>query len=424
MTVNNKRTIRIAILVAIPLLALIIFLNGPSIVTVESEPGAQIALAHERSGEFTTIGAGKVTHLIFGTPATKYISATLDGKQTITTVQTKRWSPQSIKIAIADMVEARKVSDGAVVDPIFNGNKGQGIVASQNILVNFNTESADEPVNPEFVSLPYIQKVIWYDYDNFVYLSDEGVGQFINGANQGFQNVGTTTSGDVRIEAGATAANGSPYIRDIAKDGDNPLVLLSNTNVFTSSNMGSKLRAVYSFDPPNSDMNIFASGGSIFKVTAPELGHTHANEAEEEVHEDEEPYMAIEEISYTGKIINASIIDDDQAVVDIVKKGSTTYVLTLTGVHTINGEDVQKEGLYFTDIAGMTLYQGEVVILADDGLWSLSEDGRSYQLLYRFADNGVALTGSLSVDPSNQLYFGTRAREGSSEDGATFVTSF
>jgi hypothetical protein len=417
---ERSKKIKLGILGAVILLLLIGALNAPSIVTVTSKPGATISIATEKGGQFKKIGQTKATYISFGKPKDIYVLAQLGDQVTYGSATQKRFTRQSLSLSLADGIKAEKITDGAVFDAIFQGTKGQGLVAGQNTLINFSTVSANEPVNPQFVGLPFISKIIWYDFNNFVYLTDEGVGQFINGTDAGLSGVGTRITGEVRLDPSNTNASDSPIIKDMAKADDGPLVLLSNTNIFTSIDRGTSLRAISSFESDKRDTSIFASGNSIFKITAPPLTES---ESDSDIASNKLP-MTVQELSYTGKVISTTDLKDSQEVIDIVKKGSTTYVLSYSGLQIIKDGEVSKQSLYFSDVAGMTLYKDKVVLLADSGLWNVSEDGKSYSRLFNFETNGVGLEKSLSIDPNKQLIFGTRPASNKADNSATFVTSF
>lgn len=412
---DRRKIIKVALLIVVPVLLLILVLNGPSIVTISSEEGANIAVATSKDGTFKKIGTTKVTHLFFQKPSSIYVSAELKDRQTVASVKLARLRNKSVDLKLTNIVPVKKISDGAVVDAIFSGNKGQGIVYGQDILVNFLTDSPNAPVNPQFVGLPYVKKIVWYDFDNFAYQTKQGMGQFIGGSDKGLGGVGSNTSGDVVIDPDSSTEQGGPLIIDISRTGNNPLVLLSSTNIFTSTNMGSRLQAITSFDKAKSETHVFTTADSIFRVVNPPEG-SDANA--------KQPQTTVEEFTYAGKKTRITSLDDNSEVVNITKRGSTTYILTKSNLYTINASGTQKVDLYFGTPADMVLYKNQVVVLANDGLWKLSDDSLSFQLLFKFTNNGVGLISSMSMDPNNQLLFGTTpASSDKKSNGATFVTS-
>lgn len=420
MEIDRRRIIKVSLLIVIPVLLLVLLFNAPSIITISSDEGAAIAIADSKDGSFKKIGTTKTTHFFFKKPANIYISADLQGKQSITSAQFKRFTRQSVDLRLANTVSAKKISSVAVVNAIFDNNKGQGIVYGQNTLINFNADMSPSDPNPEFLGLPYIKKIVWYDFNTFVYQTAEGMGQFISGNNKGMDNVGSSTVGDVSIDTTDTTPQGGPLIIDIARVTNKPLVLLSSTNIFTSTNLGTKLQAITSFDRAGSETHVFTSGENIFRtVSPPETKEAKPNQ------KSQKPQINVEEYSYEGKKLRTTQLDDTASVVGIVKRGNTTYVLTTSKLHIIKAGTVQKTDLYFAAPADITLYKNQVVVLAKDGLWKIADDNTTFQLAFKFTANGVGLKNSMSVTANNQLLFGTTPADNSdTSNNATFVTSF
>jgi hypothetical protein len=397
--VRNKRII---VLVIILLLLIVGLLNAPSIVTIEAPSGADIAMSTERGGAFEVIGNTKVTRLFFSKPENLYISANQGNKQSLATVQLQRFKRQTVRLDLINTITAKKISDGSVTNAIFSGSNGQGIVAGQDSLINFSTTSENQPLKPAFAGLPYIRKIIWYDLDNFLYLGNKGVGQFISGNDGGNTNFASTITG--KVEVGNTDVSGVPLIRDMAKTAGLPPVFLSTTNIFVGDTYGNRLRTISKFKQADRDTSLFTSGTSIFKVSAPLL-----TEAEDDDRTPAKPETTIEELSYSGKTIRNLEITDDKEVIGVIKQNGIIYVLTTDDLYTIRGATIQKHNLHFRSPAGITLYKNQLILLADDGLWKITDSGTTFQRLYELGSFGVGLEGSLSVDPNNQLYFGTRS---------------
>jgi hypothetical protein len=366
---DRKRIVRLALIAIVPVLLLITLLCGPSFVTIESSKGANIMMAETKDGIFKKIGTTKVTRFFLRQPPRLYVSAELSGKQTIASIPPKRLSHQSVRLELSKTTTAKKLTDGAVMDANFSGNQGRGIVYGQNTLVGFYTDSSAPDTNPEFVGMPYVRKVIWNSFDTFMYLSEEGVGQFINGVDKSDSEVGTTITGKVNIDSNNTTEQGTPIIVDISKTDGHPLVLLSHGNIFTSTDMGTHMRAVVSFEPTNREMNIFTTQDSIFKVTYPELIDADIKG------NNEKPKILLEEYSYTGEKLNNTYLDDDSNVVSIVRQGTTTWVLTQAGLHVVDGKTVRKSDIYFANPADMVVYKDQVLVLAKDGLWRVGSGG-------------------------------------------------
>ncbi|HEY1064378.1 MAG TPA: hypothetical protein VGE30_03755 [Candidatus Saccharimonadales bacterium] len=414
---NRKKIIQRVLLIGLPLFVLAVLFSGSSFVTIESEQGASIMMTDTKDGAFEKIGTTKVTHFFFRKPAVLYVSAELNGEQSITSVKPKRLSIQSVKLNLSTTTTAKKLSDGAVMDANFEGNKGRGIVYGQNTFVSFFTNSPDTDTDPQILGLPYIQKVVWNDFNNFVYLSDGGgVGQFVGGVDKGDSEVGSLITGDVNIDTENTTEQGTPIILDISRTGDKPLVLLSQGNIFTSTDMGSRLRAITSFEPENRETAIFTADDSIFKVTYPELQDAEVEDS------GDKPQILLEEYSYSGEKIQNTYLDDDSAVVNIIKHDDTVYILTQAGLYTVEGETVRGSDIYFANPADMVVYQDQVLVLAKDGLWKVADD-KSFQLVFRYSKYGNGLMDSMSIDTNNQLIFGTTATDETSST-ATFGLSF
>lgn len=414
---ETKKIKRYSIIAVLGILLLVFLFNAPGVVTIKTENSANISMTDGKDGEFKKIGTTKTTRFFFKKPTVFYVSAETDGKQTIQSFKPKRFTFKTIELELKDTVPAQKISDGAVVDAFFDSNQGRGIAYGQNIVVDFKTDSESSNNNPEIAGLPYVKKIVWQDINNFVYLSSPTIGQFSGGVDKGDSEVASVTSGDVAINSDTITESGAPRITDISMTAGKPLVLLSSTNIFTSSNLGTNLDGITSFEKEAGETSIFTTENNIYKVTYPDLTDDHDAKQTKAI-------VTLDKFSYSGEWASTIKLDDASEVVSIAEKDNTVYVLTQFGIHTIKDERVTDTSLYFANPADMVIYKGRIVVLGKDGLWQLNENDASFQLLYRFTEFGTGLKGSMSVSPNNVLIFGTTTINSDSDKSATFSTSF
>lgn len=420
--INFKRLITVSVVVLVLVVGLVIFLNRPGSLTINTEAGASISVATTKGGEFKKIGAGTATYKTSKIPSDLYIRITKDSKTTLSSARIDRRSSQTIELSLANPIRAQEITKGSVLNVFMEGTLVQGIDPNESMLVSFRTDKF-ETTRAAFVSLPYMKKVVWYDRDNFAYLSGESqVGQFKAGSDAGPDGIGTNLKTGPVLGEDSAAPSVSEELRDIAKSPGKPLVLMSKDHIYLSDDMGTNLREVISYKTSTEENVLFASSQSIFRVSSRQAG----DEVENEKAADKKPSITIQQYDYSGKDIATYGLEDDSPVSNVIQRGERLYVLTANSLYALQGEtQPQKQNLYFGKAKDIALYKDYVVLLGDDGLWNLGADGKSLQLLHSYGQNGVGLNGSMSVTADGRLVFGTTTRTGQKNDtSAMFSVSF
>lgn len=399
--------------------SLYLFLHRAGSLTINTEQGVDILVKTEQGGTFAKIGTERATYESKDFPVTVYVLVEKSGQKTLTGVHLKRGKNPDVQLALAPTIPATKISDGAVLNAFFDGTTVQGIVPGDGTLTSFRTDTF-ATTRPEFLDLPYMNKVIWYDKDNFIYqTADRSVGQFKQGADLGTGFLAENITGDVVLGSDDEyATDNLVFISDAAQTAGKPLVLMSQSNLFTSENSGTNLQAIKKFDRNTKDNTLFTSEQSIFRVSSRSGG-------DEE--DSKDPAISIVEYDYSGKEKGTYSLDELAPVIRVTKKDKTIYVLTAANLYAIKDGDNKPQtlGLYFGSASDMVLYKDELVILGDEGLWKLDSSDNSLKLLYDYSANGIGLAGSLSVTPDSRLIFGTEPRTDKTDQiGAIFSTSF
>ncbi len=399
----NKKIIVGAVLFLVLLAGVLLYLNRSGTITITSENGAEISVATEKGGSFKKVGTTKVTFKTRKVPADIYFMATKDGKKTVSGAHMVRGKNNPLELTMITKSAATKIADGSLSNVILEGTYGQGIVPDEYTLVSFKTDQ-DVPSRAEFAGLPYINKVVWYDVNNFVYRSFKGgIGSFVNGVPMYESAIGQQITGANKYAADGEYSDDGDVFEDISKVPSKPLVVMSPTNLFLSDDIGKSLRSVVSFDASQDTINsVFATDTYIYRG----LGLRPADYDDDSKGSSQSIISKMYQYDYSGKKI-AELSIPDSSVQAVAQKGEKTYILTPNKLVMAEGSAVTSTSLYFSYVRDLTLYGGKVILLADTGIWQISDDGKSAQLIFDFSDSGVGLARSFSTS-GNSLIFGTQ----------------
>lgn len=381
---------------------LVLYLTRHGTITISSEPGAELFVATSRGAEFKKIGTTTATFKSRQTPLDVYFMAARDGKKTISGTTIKRGDNKPLKLALTNKVEAKQIANQSLANVYLEGVTGQGIIPAEFTLVNFRTDG-DVPLRPDFAGLPYIKKVVWYDANNFVYSSfNQGVGSFINGKPLYSNGIGTEILGTNETDDAVYEEDFK--LLDISKVPGQPLVLSSSDELFLSDTMGSTLRPIAKFEAmPQTISSLFTTKSHIYRHSGEEPA---AYASEENVAADQALHSSVlYEYDYQGKNTNEFTIPDS-TVRAMAEKNNKTFILTPDKLITLEGGTAASDSLYFKLARDLTSYKDRILLLGDGGVWQISEDGTSSQLLFEFGD-GAGLAQSFSTS-GDTLIFGTQ----------------
>lgn len=250
-------------------MSLILFLNRPGKVIISAEAGAEISVATNKGGEFNKIGTSTAEYSSRDVPTDIYLQVSKDGKKTISGVKLERGKTKNIKLTLSPQITVNQITTGSVSNVFISGVTAQGIVPDDYTLINFRTDNIATDPRPEFIGLPYLKKVVWYDANNFIYNSfDEGIGRFIDGQVTYSDGIATSVTGKGFENINSNAVVGNLVtILDIAQARNKPLVLLSDSNIFLSSDRGTSLESITSFEADDAIASdfIFATNDYIYR---------------------------------------------------------------------------------------------------------------------------------------------------------------
>jgi hypothetical protein len=404
-------------------IALLLFLNRAGTLSISSEDGADIFVATSQGGEFKKIGTSHAEYKTRELPSDVYIMSTKGDRKTISgaTIK-KRGSNDTLNVTLANTVNASKISDGAVFNTFIEGPLVQGIIPEEYMLTSFRTDSF-ATTRPDFANLPFVKKVVWYDKDNFVYSSlRDGVGRFVNGVDlgrAGFASNSDRESNSIESDDGVSLIE----FTDISKQTGRPLIILSDSSIFSSEDMGTTVQKIIDYKKHDGMNIIYTTKDYVFRFSGDEPS-AYADEEGKPVNKPAEHTSFLYQYTYQGKEVR-KISVDAESVVGVASVGEKIFVATPYQLVSANQTKESIVPLYFSYVRDLTNYKDSVVLLADDGLWKVGEDGTSMQLLYPFTGKGVGLGKSFSVTTSGQLLFGTQAKPGdTSTDSVMFSVTF
>lgn len=409
------------IFILIPVIGIIVFMSRPGTVEIRSESGAEIYVATEKGGEFNKIGTSSAVYKSSKDSSSVYIMTTKDSKKTISGVQIEKGKTQKITLDLQEKVAATKISNGSVFNAYVSGQNIQGITPEQFTLVNYSN-NPEETIKPGFARLPFLKKIVWYDANNFIYNSfRNGVGRYINSNPVGKDGLGDSIYGE-NID-GIIA--GEVDLGDISKTDQQPLVLMSETNMFTSSDMGSSIASIASFEPIKDGENhtLFTTNEHIYRLAGLDPA-SYASESESEESDGHGHASTLTQYRYDGVKSNSFDLEIDTTDIKaLTEKNKIIYILTGEKLITIKDNVISDLDLYFTYARDLTLYSGKIVLLGDDGVWVVNDTGSSAHLLFEYPDSGVGLAQSFSLS-GNSLIFGTQAKPGSTAQAKMFSITF
>ena len=195
---------------------------------------------------------------------------------------------------------------------------------------------------------------------------------------------------------------------------------MSDTSIFLSDDMATSLKSILTFDQIKSaNYGLYATDSSIYRFGG-EDPSAYASESNVEEHSSSEHAETLFQYDYTGKEIAKIDIPDD-TIRSVVSRGDKSYILTPNKLIVADKTGSKEQDLYFKLARDITTYKDRVILLGDDGVWQIDEDGVSIQLLYEFKASGAGLAQSFSVS-GNKLIFGTQPRiDDKNRDSSTFA---
>lgn len=414
----KRRYLFIALAVLMLLLGLLFYSNRPGKLHIIADPGATISISRSQGSEFEVIGTGEATYSSRDFAADVYILVSKDGGKTISGAVLQRGSTKELKLTLAKLASVQTVTDGGVISPRIDGTLVQGILPVDHSATSFRTDSY-ETTRAELVGLPYLQRIIWYDMNNFVYLTlSSTVGRVVNGQDESNQNLASIVGGRVGedVIANELGSGGVQFI-DVSRYPDKPLVLLTKTAIVASDNMGTSVRRLAQVSGSAFGSRVFASKNKIVWLS---------NNSPSGIDDESQNGTGsqIIEFDYDGKQLreyNAPA----ELVLSVVGLGDDTYILTEEKLTVINKQGEKTVPLYFKYAADLVLYKDSVLLLADNAVWKINDGGTSIQLLAETEDSGVGLRDSFSVNQIGELLFGTTASlERANTDSRLFRLSF
>lgn len=379
-------------------------------VEITAENNAEIAIATEQDGEFTKIGNGTVSYKSRDVSKPVYIQATYNQQKTISGVKLEKGSTQSVSLRFSTPVSASVLSEGSVFNAYLEGSLVQGIVPDEYTMTSFRTDRF-ETTRAALSGLPFMKKAVWNDKDNFVYISlRKGVGQFIGGKDLGGDSgFASSLSGvslpDIQRKDGQTKP--LVTITDVAKAPGRPLVLISESNIFTSSNLGTDLQSITGIKKVDDAVNeVFATSDYIVRYSS-ELPASSADESNQEDSGAAEHTKLVEIYDYNGKKIRELQLHGE-SLVNVAQSNNELFILSGEELTKSKNDEETTIPLYFKFVGDIASGNNKVYVLANNAVWQVSEDGKSLQQIHQFAQ-GVGLEKSMVVQ-GNQLLFGTRPK--------------
>lgn len=393
--IYKKRIIGAIVIAVFLIIATVLFLQRPGSVVISTEEGAAIETSLSQGGEFTKLGTTTAKYSTRKFPTTVYIKVTSGNKETISGIELERGKKKTLHLSLSNRVAATAFTEGGYSNAFIQGDQGMGIIPDEYILSNFKLNQTKTDPRIELINLPYVKKIVYYDWNNFIYAKfNGGIGGFTNGELTYERDIALILRGKDIDDIDAEMLY--EKIQDISKFGNRPLALLSDTNLFTSDDRGVTLTSIASFEPDSTVTNkVFTTGSHIYRA---EIQDPASYEEDQGTGQ-----STLFVYDYAGKELSQHTIESND-IKSIVEKDNKTYILTNDKVAILSNGKLHDLNLYFRYARDITVYKNKVVMLGDSGVWRLDDDGVSLQLLYDFSKNGVGLAQSFSAVDGKLLF--------------------
>lgn len=404
----QKRIIAAAILLFVFVPALFLILNRPGKLHITTESDADIYVATSQDAELKKIGTGEATYSSRKVPSEVYVQIRKGTKRAVTgAIIEKRGKTDSTFLKFEQPAVATTVSKASVKNTFIEGTLVQGIASYESSVVSFSTDSY-ATTRAELSGLPYMQKILWYDKNNFIYKSLDGVvGQFINGEDGGNEELTDFSSGG--DDGGADYLN----IVDFAKAPNRPLALMSPRFIYTSTNMGSTRKQIAFHEKGDELERLFASNDYIFWFAGDAPSSDLAPEKSKTIKDIQT--ARIVQFDYTGKQLNDFKVAGSK-VIAITSFNKIVYTLTDSALTIRNGADVKTIPLYLANPNDMIVYKDRVLVSSDTGVWQVNKERTGLGKVYSTPNGQGTIPNSLSINPDGRLLLSTRV---SSEEGSS-----
>ncbi len=376
------------------------YANRPGILRVTTDAAATIYITTSRDAEFKEIGKGEATYKTRTVPSEVFVMVQNGDSKTISGAVLEKGKTVVRNLSLNPVSTATLISEGGLSSPFIDGSLVQGIFPEDFSLISYRTDKY-ESVRPEFIGMPEMKKLVWFDANNFIYSSfNEGVGRFVNGEDIGSRGLADAiTGGFTSIQS--PGIDSIVDIVDVAQYPSKPLVLISKNNIFLSDDRGTSLRTIASFDAEDEANTVQATKDRIMRFAVKNPSSYASEEGENDNHS-----TTVYQYDYSGKEL-PSIDIPDESVISTASHNANMYFLTNSSLVSKGTGDMVRIPLYFSFLGNLTTYKNTPVLLAGDGLWKVSDDGTALQLIFPFSGLGVGLRDSLTTTTDGRLIFGT-----------------
>jgi len=396
----------------------ILYLNSGASITISSDTNSMISISTKKDGEFKKIGTTNVTYKTRKLPETIYILSEKDGKKTISGILLNKGDRKEIDLPLIAMPKVKKIADVSLANPFISGTLIQGISVDTQSLISMRTDTSEIP-KPEFALLPYLQKVSWFDENNFIYKTyDNEVGAYINGQDEGSDGIGVTVNNSSSSDTVSDEAHEDSFLRiiDFDKHASKPAVLLSDSSIYTTNDGGQTINQITGFKTTGSGTSnsVYSTENYIYRVQENLASDYDTKKKQSDL------FVMLYKYNYTGDLLSEQKVftSNIQAVSDTP---TATFVLASDNLTSIKDKTQKQINLYYTNIADLASYKGNMVVLLGNGLWRLSPDGTSLQLLYDLG-SATALQNSIQIN-GDSLLFGSQPSEAGG-DSAIYSVQF
>lgn len=351
-------------------------------VVISSEDGAEISIAFGQNEAFESIGKSSATYTKNGS-LFAFIRAEKDGRVTQKYIAIEDGERTEISLPLEGLVRPSRVADVAMSYLFIEDGVVLGINPDSRSISRATLGGGVES-DIKYLNMPYVNKVHWYDSDNFIFNSSRhGVGAFIDGS-----------------IAKRLYLSGDPKIfGNFSQFEDRPLVLLGLDGIYSSSNQGRSVSKL---------INVIPDGSVYFSSNMEHILLAETMSPETHEGEDRQPKTSLRIYSYSGDMVHQFIINDDiGSPVNIAETDNHFVLLTDRRVVFVDKDsgDLRTIPFHASTMEDLVvLPNGKLLLFGSDGLWFFDETTDGFMLAAGLAEGEEYVPNSLGVRDNTVHY--------------------
>ncbi len=374
-----------------------LFLSPGYSFMVSSEKDAQISVSTAKNEAFKIIGVGNAEYTTRQTEPV-YVRAVKGGSVTMRTVFPADSDGKVIELVLSEPKKPTVLVKTPITSPLSEKGVFYGINSLTHTMVAVALDG-HAPLKLSYISVPYVDSLIWLDSDNYHYnIFGGGVGTVIDDNNKD------------KLFLLNKLAWGEEVAKKVSKFGTKPLVLLTSKSLYTSDDFGKSLHEIASVE---SDEHYFLGTGAKYIYYVDNLPPGEYTAEEDGMGEGSGSAFSSELTlyDYQGNTILRTSLLGFPVVVDVSfhSQSSSVFVAGKKGLLQLDksGEATRVFDFPFT-LHDIVPHENAIYLFSNQGVWLLDLASESYSLVYDPGFN-TYIAGSAQLNKTGDRIFFTTA---------------